>query len=69
VLVGDFFIRDKLYARFVEARLPDGRRVPFCGELYGSESEDVGADFLPGSQPGAPRVGALQKVRAMYVDH
>jgi serine/threonine-protein kinase len=59
VLVGDFFIGDKLYARFNEVRLPDGRRLPFCGELLDPRTEEVGIPFEPGSKPGAWRVRAL----------
>ncbi len=69
VLVGDFFVRDRLYARFIEARLPNGRRVPFCGELHALIGGELGAPFLPGSKPGAPLVSVVQKVRAMYDEH
>jgi hypothetical protein len=65
VLVGDFFIRDKLYARFNEVRLPNGRRLPFCAELYNPDPPfDVGVPFAPGSKPGAWMVPALVYVRS-----
>jgi serine/threonine protein kinase len=69
VLVGDFFVRDRLYARFIEARLPNGRRVPFCGELHALIGGALGAPFLPGSKPGAPLVSVVQKIRAVYDEH
>ncbi|WP_224240581.1 serine/threonine protein kinase [Hyalangium gracile] len=69
VLVGDFFIRDRVYARFVEARLPNGERVPFCGQLEDLIGNDLGAPFLPGSEPGAPKVRAIHKIRAVFHDH
>ncbi len=60
VLVGDFFIRDRVYARFNEVRLPDGRRLPFCGQLINpSPPYDVGVPFAPDSKPGAWKVRAL----------
>jgi serine/threonine protein kinase len=60
VLVGDFFVRDRLYARFNEVRLPDGRRLPFCAELINpSPPFDAGVPFEPGSKPGAWKVQAL----------
>ncbi|WP_224371454.1 serine/threonine protein kinase [Hyalangium versicolor] len=68
VLVGDFIIADKLYARFVEARLPNGERIPFCAELD-TERGSWGVPFLPGSKPGAMMVGAGQRVRATFEDH
>jgi hypothetical protein len=60
VLVGDFFIRDRIYARFNEVRLPDGRRLPFCAELINpSPPFDVGVPFAPDSKPGDWKVRAL----------
>lgn len=65
VLVGDFFIRDKLYARFNEVRLPDGRRLPFCAELVNPDPPfDVGVPFAPGSKPGTWTVPALVYVQS-----
>jgi serine/threonine protein kinase len=64
VLVGDFFIRDKLYARFNEVRLPNGQRLPFCAELINPDPPfDVGVPFAPGSKPGAWTVPALVYVQ------
>lgn len=70
VLVGDFFIRDKLYARFNEVRLPDGRRLPFCAELLEPDPPwDVGIPFAPDSKPGAWKVEALVAVGSSEVDY
>ncbi|HYI02548.1 serine/threonine protein kinase [Hyalangium sp.] len=69
VLVGDFIIRDKLYARFVEAELPDGRRFPFCGELLDPDTREVGAAFRPGSKQGEMMVGAILYVGSSDTDH
>jgi len=68
-LVGDFFIRDRLYARFVEARLPDGRRVPFCGYLKQAQDPREGVPFAPGSKPGALKVQVFQLVEYATVEH
>jgi serine/threonine-protein kinase len=70
VLVGDFFIRDKLYARFNEVRLPDGRRLLFCGELLDPLAPHaVGVPFAPDSKPGAWRVPALVYVESADVSY
>jgi eukaryotic-like serine/threonine-protein kinase len=70
VLVGDFFIRDRLYARFNEVRLPDGRRLPFCAELINPEPPfDVGVPFKPDSKPGAWKVPALVYVGSSDVTY
>jgi hypothetical protein len=69
VLVGDFFIRDRLYARFNEARLPDGRRLPFCGELIDPGSYKRGVALIPDSKPGTWRVRALVGVGSSDVTY
>jgi serine/threonine protein kinase len=69
VLVGDFIIQDKLYARFVEVRLPDGRRLPFCGELLDGSTREVGATFRPGSKQGEMKVGAILFVGSSDTEH
>jgi eukaryotic-like serine/threonine-protein kinase len=63
VLVGDFFIRDRLYARFNEVVLPDGTRLPFCAELVDPMPPyNLGLPFEPGSKPGAWTVRGLAYV-------
>jgi len=70
VLVGDFFIRDKLYARFNEVRLPNGQRLPFCAELVNPAPPfDVGVPFAPGSKPGAWTVPGLVYVQTSYLTY
>ena len=61
-LVGEFFLRDMLYAHFTEAVLPDGRRLPFCGFLDSSNSAGPGVPFEPGSKSGPRKVDPLQVV-------
>jgi hypothetical protein len=69
-VVGDFYLRDRLYGRFVELRLPDGRRFPFCGYLVApKDGANTGAPFLPGSTPGSQKVGAIQEVVTSFDEH
>ncbi|MFL5347499.1 MAG: serine/threonine protein kinase [Hyalangium sp.] len=70
VVVGDFFLTDRLYARFVELRLPDGRRYPWCGYLVApKDGKKLGAPFLPDSKPGAMKIGAIQEVEISEDKH
>lgn len=59
-LVGEFLVRDRLYAQFSEAVLPDGRRVPFCGFLDDDSTPGPGVPFLPGLKSGQRRVSTWQ---------
>jgi len=68
-LIGDFYIRDKLYARFSAARLPDGTLLPFCGYLAQYNDPGEGVSFLPGSKPGAMKVEPLQLVGYMTLEY
>jgi serine/threonine-protein kinase len=69
-LVGDFFIRDRLYARFFEVRMPDGRRLPFCAELRNPDSPfDRGVPYQPDTQPGAVRVPSVVYVWSRQDTH
>ncbi|MBN1208281.1 MAG: protein kinase [Myxococcaceae bacterium] len=70
VLVGDFIFGDKLYARFVEARTPNGERYPFCAFLRDWETNEVGIPFLPESKPGAMLVQLPRgNVAASFDEH
>jgi hypothetical protein len=69
VLVGDFFIRDRLYARFNEVRLPDGRRLPFCAELLDPVTYQEGVALVPGSKPGTWKARALVFVGSSDVSY
>lgn len=70
VFVGDFFLTDRLYARFVEMRLKDGRRLPWCGFMIAPRDYDsLGAPFMPDSKPGAMKVKAIQELRVSEYNH
>ncbi len=68
-IIGEFFIRDRLYGRFTEVELPDGTRLPFCGYLASWIGHEEGVPFLPGSKPGAMKVFPLAFVRNQTRDH
>jgi serine/threonine protein kinase len=68
-LIGDFYVRDKLYARFFAARLPNGALLPFCGYLAQYNDLGEGVSFLPSSKPGAMKVYAIQLVGYMTLDY
>lgn len=69
-VIGDFYLRDRLYGRFVELRLPSGQRYPFCAYLVGAlDLGKTGAPFLPGSTPGAQKVRAIQDIRTSIDEH
>jgi hypothetical protein len=61
-LVGEFFLRDKLYAHFTEAVLPDGRRLPFCGSLDSTSDAGDGVPFAPGPKSGPRKVDPVEVV-------
>lgn len=62
LFVGEFMLRDMLYAHFTEAVLPDGRRLPFCGFLDTERVPGHGVPFSPDSKPGAWRVEPFQMI-------
>jgi hypothetical protein len=69
VLVGEFIFGDMLYGRFTEIRLPDGRRLPFCGTLMYRGSAHPGVPWMRDSKPGAMKVGGTQLVRPEWWEH
>ena len=68
-LIGDFYLRDKLYARFSAARLPDGTLLPFCGYLAQWNDPGEGVSFSPSSKPGAMKVLPSQLVGYMTLGY
>ncbi|MDY7231281.1 serine/threonine protein kinase [Hyalangium rubrum] len=68
-IIGDFFIGDRLYARFTEVRFPDGRRFPFCGHLVGRDDGETGQPFLKGSKDGAMKVLPVSYVSPDFYKH
>ena len=61
-LSGYLYVRDRVYGRFTQALLPDGRRLPVCFETFMGGETGAPLDY---PRPGVPRTYRLPDMRAV----